>query len=439
MISRYQQDLDFVTSALEDGYIFLGIKEKEWGYPFEEVKRAFEQRLSKITSDLGFWLLLRELVASLHDGHTGIGLDAAGITRPYPSILPFEIKDIAGQYYVSGWRDDTSSVREIEIGDEVISIGGFTTEALLQIYERYQGASTRASLPKAVAQGPHVIFNYFLPHYDFDAPLALSLLSGDGKQKRCQIPWVSVPKKAANPSPTNFVSYRWLRQDPRLAYLRMRDFYFPGRENVQTIKEHLNTIFSEIREAEGVLLDIRHNDGGTPTPFFDVISRLIQDPLPNFKRRWLISGSFLKYHDYRYRFADRKGLTEWEFDGSPGRETIVPSPEYRLSKGVSIVIMVDWATCSRAEQLPVMFREAGIATIFGERTSGADACPLRISLPSTGWRFSFSVGECRSAKGYNIEGNGVIPDVPFICSPEDLGAQRDRHLEEAEHLLLELI
>jgi C-terminal processing protease CtpA/Prc len=134
-----------------------------------------------------------------------------------------------------------------------------------------------------------------------------------------------------------------------------------------------------------------------------------------------------------------KGLTEWESDGGPGKDVIEPSRDPRLPKQVPILILVDWGTCSRAEQIPIMFREAGIATVFGEQTAGADAAPLRISLPNTGWEVSFSVGEIRSADGFRIEGKGISPDIPYTPKRDDLGCEGDPLLHQAERALLEQI
>ena len=63
MASRFQQDFDFVASALEDGYIFLRDKEPRWGFRFDEVRRSCARRVLEVQSDFEFWLLLNEVTA----------------------------------------------------------------------------------------------------------------------------------------------------------------------------------------------------------------------------------------------------------------------------------------------------------------------------------------------------------------------------------------
>lgn len=436
---RYRRDFDFVASALKEGYVFLRKKEEEWGFRFEEVERRCAQRLPDIVSDFEFWLLLKEVVAPLHDGHTHVGWDAPFASGARRFGLPFELRHLEGKYYVDTWRDGVPSVRGIGSGDEVVSIGGYVIENLQRVYDRYEGHSTAAAQRAILVNVIPLIFHLFLPACDFDAPVEIGLVTRDGGHRVRRVPWVALPRCIDDQTPANAFTHRWLRKDPSIACLRVGHFFFPGPNSARIVEERLDAVFAEIDSVEGLVLDIRHSGGGSFGPMAGLIGRIIQEPIPNFERRWFVSENFLKYHEWGHHFSGMKGFTDWEFDGDPDRAMIYPSTGCRLSKRIPVVVVTGLGTVSRGEQLAQMLQEAGIVRTLGETTAGADACPLQVVLPEMGWRFSYSVAECRSPKGYNIEGRGGRPDVPVRIAPEELGSNRDRYLEEAERLLLEII
>ena len=433
MISQYQSDFDFVTQAIEDGYIFLKTKEEEWGFKFDEVKQRCAGRLSMIASDFEFWLLLKEVVAPLHDSHTWIGFDAPWVTSNRWG-LPFEITCLEGTNYVAGWREGVSPIDEIDIGDRVVSIGGFSIHDVQTIYERYEGLSTRVAQEKMCM---NQFFSYYLPDTEPDRPVKVNLISGGGRKKATQVSWVRSPGLSM-PEPQSMFSHRWLRMTPRLAYLRIQNFFLPQFEHERLAVAKLNTIFEEIQLADGLIIDVRHNGGGSFTPMKEVIARLIQKPIPNFRRRWLVSGNFIKYHELGARYEGWKGHSEWVFDGEGNLPVIEPASECRLRRSIPIYILTDFQTLSRTEELIVLLKEADVARTVGETTGGGYANPMSVSLPETGWEFKYSVGEGRSPKGFNIEGKGVKPDFPVAFSLDDIGSKQDRYLKEAERLYMKL-
>jgi hypothetical protein len=125
MDSLYRQDLECAGAAIEDGSVFLQSKEEAWGFDFQDLAWECTQRLPTIASEHEFWLLLRELVAGLHDSHAGVLLPGSAQKRRRFG-LPFNLANLAGAYYVAGLRDLVSPGEELAVGDEVLSIGGFS-------------------------------------------------------------------------------------------------------------------------------------------------------------------------------------------------------------------------------------------------------------------------------------------------------------------------
>ena len=436
MTSRYQRDFDFVSAAIEDGYVSLLEKEREWDFNFSEVRQRCAQRLPDVGSDPDFWHLLKEVVAPLHDGHTHVGWNAPFVAGAQRFGLPFTLCHIGGRYYVNTWREDIGAVPGIDSGDRVAAVGGYSIQDLQEVYARYEGHSTRHAQRAALASAIPFVFQFFLPGCDLESPVEIDLVTRDGRAKTHRVFWIAIPPPAMQRDPRRVFTHRWLRRDPPIAILRADGFFFPDPDDRRIIRESLDALFSEIRTAEGLVLDIRACGGGLFGPMAELVARLAQEPVPNFKRRWFVSENFRKYHEWGHRFPEVDGFTDWEYDGDPDRAMIHPAAGRGLPKRIPIVALTGCGTVSRGEQLARMLQETGIARTLGETTAGADAGPLQVSLPETGWSFSYSVVEIRSPQGYNIEGKGVIADIPFSLAPADSGTDRDRYLEEAEKVLV---
>ena len=72
-------------------------------------------------------------------------------------------------------------------------------------------------------------------------------------------------------------------------------------------------------------------------------------------------------------------------------------------------------------------QENGLATIVGMKTPGR-LVTRRASKLGFGYRLVIPIAAYVSAKGTQIEGNGITPDIPIAWSFEDVAAGIDRQL-----------
>ena len=72
-------------------------------------------------------------------------------------------------------------------------------------------------------------------------------------------------------------------------------------------------------------------------------------------------------------------------------------------------------------------QENGLATIVGMKTPGR-LVTRRASKLGFGYRLVIPIAAYVSAKGTQIEGNGITPDVPIPWSFEDVASGIDRQL-----------
>jgi C-terminal processing protease CtpA/Prc len=72
--------------------------------------------------------------------------------------------------------------------------------------------------------------------------------------------------------------------------------------------------------------------------------------------------------------------------------------------------------------------------MVGDVTGGALSDAIERELPN-GWVYRLPVADVRDAKGKNLEGIGIYPDIFIKNKKEDLQAGHDKALEKALELL----
>jgi carboxyl-terminal processing protease len=94
------------------------------------------------------------------------------------------------------------------------------------------------------------------------------------------------------------------------------------------------------------------------------------------------------------------------------------------------VVLINSRTGSAAELLAAVLRDAGLARIVGERSSGV----VRLSnyFEVAGGAFQITVADVRGGPTRRyLEGSGVSPDVAVSLDVRELSRGRDAQLERA--------
>jgi carboxyl-terminal processing protease len=163
-----------------------------------------------------------------------------------------------------------------------------------------------------------------------------------------------------------------------------------------------------MRDAKGIIIDLRGNSGG-------------QGGLVN-----MVGGAL---------FADRVsfGKTKTRFGG--GDFWVIPQDKIYDGK---IIILTNNGTGSTSEIFAGGMKDLGRATIIGERTAGA-VLPATIERLPTGANFMYAVADYRTPNGVLLEGRGVEPDVEVKLTRPSLLEGRDLQLEAAVKELRKVI
>jgi len=173
--------------------------------------------------------------------------------------------------------------------------------------------------------------------------------------------------------------------------------------------ENLEEVLTLLPDSKGLILDLRHNQGGN----FTIAQR-----------------HFTQFND-----SPRLFLTSRTKNGA---DSFDEWTDWYLDAGQTydkpIVVLADRYTVSAAERSVLMLRTLPQVTTVGDTTNGAISYTLPRELPN-GWAVRVSTQEIRSADGEVFESVGIPPDIPLINDLNDMNNGMDKVLEKAIELL----
>ncbi len=183
-----------------------------------------------------------------------------------------------------------------------------------------------------------------------------------------------------------------------LGYIRIAQFTERTPDELQDMIESI-----EADGVQGLILDVRGNPGGLLAETVEVTDLFLDE------------GVIIVQVD--------RDSNERIAEARPGQVTQLP-----------IVIVQDEQSASGSELLAVALQEHGRATIVGARSFGKGTVNSVREL-SDGGAIYISIARYLSPNRNQIEGLGVIPDVPVELTPEDIDAQRDVFIHRAIDVL----
>ncbi|MGD2034251.1 MAG: S41 family peptidase [Bacteroidales bacterium] len=162
----------------------------------------------------------------------------------------------------------------------------------------------------------------------------------------------------------------------------------------------IKDVFDWLNDTEGLILDVRHNCGGSTSVAQQIVEKCIQNPLVT------------------------PGWTEKDiFHNGP-----VIEPDLNTNYTNPIVILANGNVFSSGEHLVMWMQHIDHVTFIGDTTAGASGNPLNFTLPS-GNEIKVSTRCFYRYDGTPIEWNGIVPDHLVQQTETDIQDGRDRQLE----------
>jgi carboxyl-terminal processing protease len=344
-----------------------------------------------------FSLTVMAFLARLNNGHTRFLDPAINELPPLGiSLRPVEER----------WTIVASDRQELRPGDVVLGLQDRPVEDWYRDLQRYAVGSSQSRT--AQFGEPHAIFPALLALFLPDC-YTVEVEDAEGTHRTLTVQRTEEEHLMAVPRTEG----RWIGHD--LAYVRIASFLSPEFE------EQALGYVDEFRTAVKLIVDLRGNGGGS-TP-----ERLTR-ALMNRPYRWWSESSPLNVGLFSYQaqlghnahlFGDSQLL--WR---SPGRD---PDPEAYPGR---VILLVDRATYSAAEDFAMPFKDNGRAILMGEPTGGSTGQPYYHSFEN-GMAFAIGTKRAHLPSGGGFEGVGLAPDICVLPSREDLYGGRDTVLQAA--------
>jgi carboxyl-terminal processing protease len=214
----------------------------------------------------------------------------------------------------------------------------------------------------------------------------------------------------------------------------LRVSLFPGAIGIDFANE-LDSIFAgRFKNSERLVIDMRGNPGGG-IGGLTLMSYLTPDrrPIGYSKSREMalnqISPDSLPVFDRVPRSKLALPGLVFKFLGKTSIFLYTEALGHRDWHGRT-AILVDEHTAGAAEMVAQFAQENHLATIVGMKTAGR-LVTRRASKLGFGYRLVIPIAAYVSAKGTQIEGNGITPDISIPWSFEEAATGIDRQLDSA--------
>lgn len=382
---------------------FDQVPEIDW----DQILIEYIPKVQAAKNDVDYYKVLRQCIALLKDGHTSVsGPSDESMCEPPIQVQAVQNQAAIVQTYPidrikSDKLKDELLAANLKPGDVITHIDGQSVQQILteEIYPFVSASTAQALDLKAYRK---------LLLGDDGTTVLLDTVGLDGTRRRVTLTRHRYPFSR---KPNDF---ECKELEDGIVYVNLPSF---GSD--RAVKEFDNA-FDKIKEAGGLILDVRQNGGGSTSHGYAIVSRLVDKSVP---------GSHWKTRKYIAAYRAWGRDEQWH-QGDHG--TIEPHKTRHY--GGPVVVLTGPMTASAAEDFVVAFQTSMRGKVVGQKTLGSTGQPLRIGLPGGGGA-RICTKRDTYPDGREFVGIGVIPDVEIEPTRQDIAEERDVVLEEALEVL----
>jgi len=356
------------------------------GVDWRAVRVRYRPLIDSATGDQEFYNLLKRMVGELHDAHTRFHTPEERRERERLQAVSagLSIYEVEGKPVVIAVETDSDAARAgVQEGMIVLAIDGKpVAERLAEVRSRVAGSSTDRAVRLRIYR--------MLIDGEPGTTLRMRLARADGSPLDVALTRRIVSDNAV-------VASR--RLPSGIGYIRLTLWKSP-------IRKQFKRALDQLKDAPGVVIDIRGNPGGEAE---EVVK---------------IASYFFNTHTPFGKFSARSGKAIY----------LRTDDDDQIYKG-PVAILVNEGSGSGSELFAGVMQENGRGVVIGRRSCG---CVLGISkFRSMKGKGELAVSEYgySSPSGKTFEGAGVIPNKTVELKIADLQQHKDSALEEAERSL----
>lgn len=369
------------------------------GVDWNKVRAEYAPRAAEAKSDGEFYGVLRQMVGELRLSHFVIyppgAFDAATPGSPAGGDVGIDLRVIEGEAVVVRLRPGSAAARGgvIRPGFRIVKIDDAPVAPVIEKLARGGNpseANFRATL--AVARrlgGPP------------GSPVRLTYTDGQEREQTATLERAAHGGEMSPPFgnfPALPIEFEAKRLRGGVGYIRFNIFLIPMMERVRAA-------LREMRDAPGLIFDLRGNPGG-----FGAMASGIAG---------MLSTKQFSLGTMRMR---------------TGQVNFAAFPQPAPYTG-TVVVLIDGSSLSTSEVFAGGLQEAGRAVVVGERSGGAALPSVFKKLP-TGALLQHAIADFKTPGGKEIEGRGVTPDVAVKWNRRALLEGRDPQLDAALDYIL---
>lgn len=200
------------------------------------------------------------------------------------------------------------------------------------------------------------------------------------------------------------VLHGWLPNNiAYIAFVHMGPQPSFGQLSVHQAEKIARGLAEDYQSADGIIIDLRYNSGGSDTVGLTYASLLSKDT-------WLVGRKAVQ--------TARNKYTDWIDVVAPGRMDAINVPT---------AVLTSSATVSAAEIAVLAMRELPQVTVIGEATAGALSDAMERQLPNS-WAMTLPHQIYAANNGDLFEGTGIPPDIAVAMDQVEFGQGQDRIL-----------
>ena len=426
-LSRRQEAFQIVWQTVND----LFYDPKFGGVNWANVRERYEPLVARAGSDREFHMLLQQMLNELHQSHFMVipreaipkirvakdPDDSAGsdtgtmdaeealnninykLTDRLMTGIGIDLRVLEGSAVVTRVEPGSTAARAgLRPGFVIKKVGERSLDSVIAEIEKHPlwGSIIRPELPVFLIAG-------FI-NGEQTSPVRLGFLDARNRLRTITIRRERL-KGEMSPAmgnlPSMYTEFESKRLRGGVGYIRFNAF-------VPSLMEKLCGALRTMKNAPGIILDLRGNQGG----LMGMVGGL---------------GGLLE--------ASPTSIGTMETRG--GRVPLVAFPQMAPYSG-PLVILLDGSTQSAGEMFASGLQEAGRAILVGEKSAG-NTLPSAIKKLPTGAIFQYGFANYETPAGKRLEGSGITPDLTVTLSRKNLLRGGDPQLSAAIRRLREEI
>ncbi|HET6431943.1 S41 family peptidase [Dyella sp.] len=389
----------FWSEARYNFVYFDQVPELDWSQAYLD----FLPRVIAARTLHDYYDVMMRFAPLLHDGHTDIDPPDA-IADEFLAQPPIRTTLLdGGQVAVTWVGSPAMEAKGIRVGDELLEVDG-------QPVRQYARQHVAPYVSSSTSQDRHVrMYDYQLLDGDHREPVRLEMRHGDGTTYAVDLS--REPDAAVRIRP----KVEWRMLPGGIAYLAVNEF--EDDAGPRAFAEHLPRILA----SKGLILDVRHNGGGSASYGLDILSYLSDQPIQEEARRSL---------EYVPVFRAWNGsYVAWRTLASRPFE----KPHEAHFRG-PVAVLAGPRTFSAGEDFVVSFKLMKRGLLIGETTGGSTGQPLQFELPGGG-HARICAKRDTWPDGTEFVGQGIVPNLRVAPTIGDIRAGRDPVVERAAAVL----